>query len=65
MKDISAWWMGTADQLAEAGIVEGAKRQLSPVKYLFEVAHIYPQAPESERAPARKRILRRGRCRTG
>lgn len=37
-----------AELLAGAVIEEGKKGQLATVKYLFEVAHIYPQAPEGE-----------------
>jgi hypothetical protein len=45
LKDISALVAANADKLAEAVIGEGMKGQVPPVKYLFEMAHIYPQAP--------------------
>ena len=47
LKDISALVEENADKLAEAVIGEGMKGQVSPVKYLFEMAHIYPQPPEA------------------
>ncbi|MBZ5688200.1 MAG: hypothetical protein LAP86_24555 [Acidobacteriia bacterium] len=43
LKDISALVEAEATELAEAVIGEGMKGQLSPVKYLFEMAHIFPQ----------------------
>lgn len=46
LKDISALVEANADKLAGAVIGEGMKGQVSPVKYLFEMAHIYPQPPE-------------------
>jgi hypothetical protein len=42
LKDISALVEAKADKLAEAVIGEGMKGQLSPVKFLFEMAHIFP-----------------------
>jgi hypothetical protein len=45
LKNISALVEAQADKLAEAVIGEGMKGQVSPVKYLFEMAHIYPQPP--------------------
>ena len=42
LKDISALVEAKADKLAAAVIGEGMKRQLSPVKFLFEMAHIFP-----------------------
>lgn len=47
-KDIAAMVEAEAELLAGAVIEEGKKGQLATVKYLFEVAHIYPQAPEGE-----------------
>ena len=47
LKDISALVEANADKLAEAVIGEGMKGQVSPVKYLFEMAHIYPQPVEA------------------
>ena len=49
-QDIAAMVEAEAGELAEAVIKEGKKGQLSTVKYLFEVAHIYPQAPEEEQS---------------
>jgi hypothetical protein len=45
LKDISALVEAQANKLAAAVIGEGMKGQVSPVKYLFEMAHIYPQPP--------------------
>lgn len=42
LKDISALVEAEAAGLAEAVIGEGMKGQLSPVKFLFEMAHIFP-----------------------
>lgn len=42
LKDISALVEAEAEELAEAVIGEGKKGQLSPVKFLFEMAHIFP-----------------------
>lgn len=47
LKDISALVEAEADKLAAAVIGEGMKGQLSPVKYLFEMAHIYPEAVDA------------------
>ena len=47
LKEISALVEAHADKLAEAVIGEGMKGQVPPVKYLFEMAHIYPQPPEA------------------
>jgi hypothetical protein len=52
LKDISALVEANADKLAEAVIGEGMKGQVSPVKYRFEMAHIYPQRPEAS-APSK------------
>jgi len=43
LKEISALVEANANKLAEAVIGEGMKGQVPPVKYLFEMAHIYPQ----------------------
>jgi len=42
LKDISALVEAEAEELAAAVIGEGKKGQLSPVKFLFEMAHIFP-----------------------
>jgi hypothetical protein len=43
LKEISALVEAEAEELAEAVIGEGKKGQLSPVKFLFEMAHIFPR----------------------
>ena len=43
-KDIAAMVEAEAGELAGAVIEEGKKGQLATVKYLFEMAHIYPEA---------------------
>ena len=43
LKDISALVEAKAKELTVAVIGEGKKGQLSPVKFLFEMAHIFPQ----------------------
>lgn len=43
LKDISALVEAEANKLATAVIGEGMKGQVSPVKFLFEMAHIFPQ----------------------
>jgi hypothetical protein len=40
--DISKLVKSHAEKMAEAVIEEGEKGQLAPVKYLFEMAHIFP-----------------------
>ena len=45
-KDIAAKVEALANELADAVIEEGRKGQLAPVKYLFEMAHIYPEVLE-------------------
>lgn len=42
-KDIAAKVEAQADDLADAVIEEGKKGQLATVKYLFEMAHIFPE----------------------
>jgi len=42
LKNISALVEANADKLAGAVIGEGMKGQVSPVKFLFEMAHIFP-----------------------
>lgn len=46
-KDIAALVEVNADKLAEAVIKEGMMGQVSPVKYLFEIAHIFPVTDSS------------------
>jgi len=52
LKDISALVEAEAEELAEAVIGEGKKGQLSPVKFLFEMAHIFPP-PTDESEPSK------------
>ena len=47
LKDLSALVEANADKLAEAVIQEGMQGQVSPVKFLFEVAHIFPPSDAS------------------
>jgi len=63
LKDISALVEAEAAELAVAVIGEGMKGQLSPVKFLFEMAHIFPLQPT--RVRARTRIPWRKLCWTG
>ena len=55
-KDIAAKVEAEAGELADAVIKEGKKGQLATVRYLFEVAHIYPEVlqegPENEESLA-------------
>ena len=45
-KDLAKMVEAEAEDLAHAVIEEGKKGQLATVKYLFEMAHIFPQPPE-------------------
>ncbi|HXJ90787.1 MAG TPA: hypothetical protein VMS18_28515 [Candidatus Binatia bacterium] len=47
LKDISLLIEEEASEIAKAVIGEGKKGQLTPAKFLFEMAHIYPQALEA------------------
>jgi hypothetical protein len=46
-----------AEEMAEAVIGEGKKGQLATVKYLFEVAKIYPEASDGSQASADEECL--------
>ncbi len=46
-KNIAALVEVNADKLAEAVLKEGMMGQVSPVKYLFEIAHIFPVSDSS------------------
>jgi len=46
LKDISLLIEQEAPEIAKAVIGEGKKGQLSPAKFLFEMAHIFPQATD-------------------
>lgn len=50
LKDISALVEAEAEELAEAVIGEGKKGQVSPVKFLFEMAHIFPATTDESSA---------------
>src|SRR5579864_7474631 len=45
-KDLAKLVEAEAEELANAVIEEGKKGQLATVKYLFEMAHIFPKPPE-------------------
>lgn len=47
LKDLSALVEVNADNLATAVIEEGMQGQVSPVKFLFEIAHIFPPSDSS------------------
>jgi len=49
-EDISKLVEEHAGKMAEAVIGEGEKGQLAPVKYLFEVAHIFPPMTDGSQA---------------
>ena len=51
-KEIAAMVEAEAGELAGAVIEEGKKGQLSTVKYLFEVAHIFPETLEQAQPTA-------------
>jgi hypothetical protein len=51
-QDIAKIVKAHAGKMAEAVIDEGEKGQLPPVKYLFEVANIYPAAVDGSEATA-------------
>jgi len=57
LKDISALVKSQAQELTEAVIGEGMKGQVSPVKYLFEMAKIYPQATDGSQTSEREESL--------
>jgi hypothetical protein len=49
-KEVSQMVQAEATEMAAAVIGEGRKGQLAPVKYLFEMANIFPPAPDGEQA---------------
>ena len=51
-RDIAKLVKAHAEKMAGAVIGEGEKGQLSPMKYLFEVANIYPEAGDGNEATA-------------
>lgn len=56
-KDIAAMVEAEAGELAGAVIEEGKKGQLATVKYLFEMAHIYPEALLGEKGAEEEKSL--------
>jgi hypothetical protein len=51
-KNIAIMVESEAETMAQAVIDEGKKGQLAPVKYLFEVAEIYPPSTDGSHATA-------------
>jgi hypothetical protein len=49
-KDISLLVEGEAAKMAQAVIDEGKKGQLAPVRYLLELAHIFPQLTDGSQS---------------
>jgi len=58
-KDISHMVKSEAKEMAEAVIGEGKKGQLATVKYLFEMASIFPEATDGSQASADEDCLAR------
>src|SRR5258707_13257026 len=58
-KDISQMVKSEAKEMAEAVIGEGKKGQLAMVKYLFEVAEIFPEATDGSQASTEEDCLAR------
>src|SRR5450631_1612168 len=56
-KSIAIMVESEAEEMAEAVIGEGKKGQLATVKYLFEVAKIYPEATDGSQASADEECL--------
>ena len=56
-KSIANMVESEAEEMAEAVIGEGKKGQLATVKYLFEVAKIYPEATDGSQASADEECL--------
>jgi hypothetical protein len=49
-KEVSQMVQAEATEMAAAVIGEGRKGQLAPVRYLFEMANIFPPAPDGDEA---------------
>jgi hypothetical protein len=60
-KDISRMVESHAAKMAQAVIGEGEKGQLATVRYLFEMAEIYPISADGSHATADE-LPGRGRC---
>ena len=58
-KDISQMVKSEAKEMAEAVIGEGKKGQLATVRYLFEMANIFPEATDGSQASADEDCLAR------
>ncbi len=58
-KDISQMVKSEAKEMAEAVIGEGKKGQLATVRYLFEMAKIFPEATDGSQASAEEDCLAR------
>jgi hypothetical protein len=58
-KDISKMVESEAKKMAQAVIGEGKKGQLAMVKYLFEMAKIFPEAADGSQASAEEDCLAR------
>lgn len=58
-KDISQMVKSEAKEMAEAVIGEGKKGQLAMVRYLFEMAKIFPEATDGSQASAEEDCLAR------
>jgi hypothetical protein len=56
-KNIAILVKSEAEEMAEAVIGEGKKGQLATVKYLFEVAEIFPEATDGSQASADEECL--------
>ncbi len=56
-KDLSKLVEAHAEKLAQAVIGEGEKGQLAPVKYLFEMANIFPSPTDGSVASAEEESL--------
>jgi hypothetical protein len=57
LKDISLMIEEAAPKIAGAVIGESIKGQLSPARYLFEMAHIFPQAADGSQTSEREESL--------
>jgi hypothetical protein len=56
-KEVSRIVEAHAGKLAQAVVTEGEKGQLGPVKFLFEMANIYPPTTDGSQASAREECL--------
>lgn len=56
-KEVSRLVEAHAGKLAQAVVGEGEKGQLGPVKFLFEMANIYPPAADGSQASAEEQCL--------